>query len=248
MPRFFIILLSLLFLTSLVWAAQEEGQPFALVELFTSEGCSSCPPADILLSKLVASAKQNDLHLYPISLHVDYWNRLGWRDPFSQKQFTQRQQEYAKSFNSGKVATPQFVINGSQYVFSADGPKLQNAVNKALNEQSSASLVLSIVKTRDGHLRVGFVYQGDFTDKVLNVVLVERVVSMEVASGENAGRKLKHNNVARQWQTMPLTQARGQVDLNYPQAKPWEDFSLIAFVQDSQSMEIQAANQINIQD
>lgn len=246
MPCFFIIFLGVLLVSPVVRAAEKGAEPFALIELFTSEGCSSCPPADILLSKLAASAQQQGLHIYPISLHVDYWNRLGWRDPFSQKQFTQRQQDYAQFFNADGVATPQFVINGSRYVLSADSQKLQRLVNQALSEEVSAVLGLSLHTVTENKLRVAFVYEGDLIDKLVHVVLIERTVDMDVASGENAGRKLRHNNVARQWQTLNLAEARGEVDLNFTHVKPWEDFFVIAFVQDAQSMEILAASAIDI--
>ncbi len=246
MLRFFFILLGVVVITPVVGAAEQGTEPFALVELFTSEGCSSCPPADILLSKLAASAQQQGLNIYPISLHVDYWNRLGWRDPFSQKQFTIRQQEYAQFFNADQVATPQFVINGSRYVLSADSSKLQRLVNQALSEEVSGVLNLSLRRVAESKVQVAFVYEGDLTDRLLQAVLIERIVDVSVASGENAGRKLRHNNVARQWQTLKLPQERGQVEFNFTHVKPWEDFAVIVFVQDAQSMEVVAASAIDI--
>ncbi len=246
MPSFWIISFSLFLMVSVVGAAEKEAGPFALVELFTSEGCSSCPPAEVLLSKLAASAEQQGLNIYPISLHVDYWNRLGWRDPFSQHQFSIRQQDYAKIFNAGQVATPQFVVNGAQYIFGADSVKLQRVVNKALSEEVSADLKLRAVRVDDQRLRVGFIYEGDLADKRIHVVLIERNVSMDVGRGENAGRKLKHSNVARQWQAQRLVQGVGSVELSFEHVKPWEDFFVIAFVQDVQSMEIQTAAEAQI--
>ena len=77
----------------------ETATPFALVELFTSEGCSSCPPADLLLGEIVKDARTRRRRVYCLSFHVDYWNGLGWRDPYSDSAFSRRQQEYANVFN-----------------------------------------------------------------------------------------------------------------------------------------------------
>ena len=91
----------------------ETGTPFAVVELFTSEGCSSCPPADNLLGEIVKDAQKGQQRVYCLSFHVDYWNSLGWRDPYSDPAFSRRQREYARAFESVQVYTPQMVVNGS---------------------------------------------------------------------------------------------------------------------------------------
>src|ERR1700733_10643146 len=102
----FILAALLLVMTSRMASAdQPQDGPFAVVELFSSEGCSSCPPADLLVSKLTAWARQNNEPVYPLIFHVDYWNSFGWRDVFSSNEYTQRQNNYAHIFKDQGVYT-----------------------------------------------------------------------------------------------------------------------------------------------
>src|ERR1700693_2797242 len=98
MRYFLLILVALVGPSSMGIAGQSQGGPFAVVELFSSEGCSSCPAADLLMSKLTAWARQNNEPVYTLIFHVDYWNGLGWRDTFSSHEFTQRQNDYGRIF------------------------------------------------------------------------------------------------------------------------------------------------------
>src|SRR3954452_5453128 len=97
--------------------AASKGKAFAVIELFTSEGCSSCPPADELVSRLLSENKQN---IYILSFHVDYWNRLGWKDSFSDPAFSARQKQYANYLSLDGVYTPQIVVNGEHQFVGSD--------------------------------------------------------------------------------------------------------------------------------
>ncbi|MBZ0167242.1 MAG: DUF1223 domain-containing protein, partial [Candidatus Omnitrophica bacterium] len=87
-------------------------QPFALVELFTSQGCSSCPTADEYLKELTTLAREKNIRLFTLGFHVDYWDYLGWRDPYASPQFTARQQRYAQVLRASTIYTPQMIVNG----------------------------------------------------------------------------------------------------------------------------------------
>ena len=95
--------------------AQTEKNSFVVIELFTSEGCSSCPPADKVLSEVIADARKNNKPIYAMSFHVDYWNRLGWKDPYSDFLFTNRQNNYSDVLGEREVYTPQVFVNGKIY-------------------------------------------------------------------------------------------------------------------------------------
>src|SRR6187551_1483077 len=115
---------------------------FALVELFTSEGCSSCPAADEVLEEI--QKKYNDKNVLVLSYHVDYWDKLGWKDIFSDPSFTQRQEYYSNIFRLNSIYTPQVVVNGRKEFLGSDKSKIISSIEEQLNETSVASIKLSV--------------------------------------------------------------------------------------------------------
>lgn len=172
-----------------------------VVELFTSEGCSSCPPADSLLTKLVATQPVQGARVIALGEHVDYWDRLGWRDPFSSAAFTARQSDYARSLGSSDIYTPQMVVNGGAAVIGSDAAAAAGAIAKAAQD---ARRVKVEVATLDGvspprawirlEPRDGSTFAADL-DVVLAVT--EDGLSTVVKRGENRGRTLQHTAVTR---------------------------------------------------
>src|SRR5271168_4378294 len=120
-----------------------------LLELFTSEGCSSCPPADRLLEILDEKQPVAGAYLIVLSEHVDYWDRLGWKDPFSSSQYTSRQQEYTNRYDLDGVYTPQLVVDGHLGLVGSDGREASSAIQKALRE-AKVPIAISNV-SRDGN-------------------------------------------------------------------------------------------------
>src|SRR5580692_6462080 len=121
---------------------------FAVVELFTSEGCSSCPPADQLVARVQQEDK--DQPVYILAFHVDYWDRLGWKDAFSDTRFTQRQSRYASWLNLQSVYTPQIVVNGTKEFVGSQENTLRSAINSGLEQTPAAQLTLSDVRLDQG--------------------------------------------------------------------------------------------------
>ena len=123
------------------------SKPFVLIELFTSEGCSSCPSADKNLEKITAQAKAFGQNIYTLSYHVDYWDYLGWKDPYSTKQFSDRQRDYATQFNSNRIYTPQMVVNGKTEFVGSNQKTSQQAIKQALvSKTTSAIAITSFIK------------------------------------------------------------------------------------------------------
>lgn len=183
----------------LVTGAHAQAPRVALVELFTSEGCSSCPPADALLAKIAGQQVAGSL-VVALSEHVTYWNSLGWRDPWSQDLFTERQNAYEDRFHLGSVYTPQVVVNGAREVLGSDAA----AVSRAVGETALPAMRLSIgsitpeAKGPEASIaRVTYTLQGDPAGAELYAVVAEDMVSSNVLRGENGGRKLTHVAVAR---------------------------------------------------
>ena len=181
---------------SMLFAAGAAAQApkVVLVELFTSEGCSSCPPADALLAKIAGNQVAGSL-VVGLSEHVTYWNSLGWRDPWSQELFTQRQNGYGDRFNLQSVYTPQIVVNGAREVLGSDPA----AVARAVSETALPAMKLKIgAISEDGKVaRVTYTLDGDPAGAELFAVVAEDMVSSNVLRGENGGRRLTHVAVAR---------------------------------------------------
>lgn len=155
-----------------------------LIELYTSEGCSSCPPAEAWLSKL-----KNEPRLWqdfvPIAFHVDYWDRLGWRDPFASKQWTARQYEYSAHWGNGSVYTPGFVLDGREW----RSPGVPSA-------SSETPGVLKLIVRDDGSVAANFSPSGKSSRKFeLHLARLGFDLNINVKAGENSGRKLLHDFV-----------------------------------------------------
>lgn len=170
----------------------------AVVELFTSEGCSSCPAADAALARVAASAERSGLPVYTVELHVDYWDYLGWRDPFDDARFSERQAGYRSL--TGSTYTPQAVVNGVNEAIGSDEPNLNQLISLALAMPATTRLALS-AERKDGGLLVRCVGDGGELPQTLNLFAVEDNVESNVARGENAGERLRHRNVARAFET-----------------------------------------------
>jgi hypothetical protein len=157
----------------------------SLIELFTSEGCSSCPPAEKWLSALKSNP---DLwkRTVPVAFHVDYWDHLGWRDRFSKPEFTSRQQRYAARWGGDSVYTPGFVLNGREWRDWFSG----NATTASSKKVGSLRVTLS----HDGKISATFVAEStQLRALALNVALLGNDLESDVKRGENTGRKLRHD-------------------------------------------------------
>jgi hypothetical protein len=170
-----------------------------LAELFTSEGCSSCPPADQLLQTLDRLQPVEGAQIVVLSLHVDYWDRLGWRDPFSSAAFSARQERYARALG-GEVYTPQLVIDGRAQVLGNDPAAVRKAIAKAAAKPKPPMTVLAAREGAAAVVTVRFEAPGKARPELWIAIADESVVS-PVARGENAGRTLAHVAVVRHLQT-----------------------------------------------
>jgi len=175
-------------------AVMDQRQP-VLVELFTSEGCSSCPPADALLEKLDHDQPVPGAQIIVLSEHVDYWNQLGWKDPYSSSAFSERQANYARALHLQEVYTPQMVVDGTAECPGADAQKAATAIRNAIAEPgigvrwsgagNGDALTLDVDPLPAGKIRKASVYLARAADSGVSDVL----------RGENRGRKLHHVSV-----------------------------------------------------
>ena len=169
-----------------------------LVELFTSEGCSSCPPADEILRKMHDMHTQAGTLIVTLSEHVTYWNHDGWTDPFSDQDFTDRQSAYGQRLGVSEVYTPQVVVNGGAQMNGSDGFNILKAVDAA----RSTAVTVHITSARaDGKkVTLTFSVEGELPKKGADVyaVVADDTDTTNVLRGENKGRTITHVSVARQ--------------------------------------------------
>jgi hypothetical protein len=223
-------------------AAQAESAPSSsvLVELFTSEGCSSCPPADRLLAELDRKQPIPGVNVIVLSEHVDYWNQLGWHDPFSSHQWSLRQDKYASLFRLDGVYTPQIVVDGRHEVLGSDERAVRIAVEQSAKTPQIPIAITSAVRTSDS-VEIA-VTAGQAAGATLYAVVADDTDRSSVERGENAGHTLDHVAVAHDLiQTarldMPVTK---QIELKIPAGARNRRLRVVLFAQDDKTGHILA--------
>jgi hypothetical protein len=228
----------------------DESATPVLVELFTSEGCSSCPPADALLSRLGRTQPVPGADIIALEEHVDYWDRLGWKDPFSSEAATARQNDYSSTFGGQGIYTPQMIVDGQkEFVGSSDSDAL-NAIRSA-SKQPKPMVQLAwgagdILKINVSAL-TGAAHGDDFQ---VFLVVAESSLHTDVKRGENAGRALEHNGVVRQLSEITKINTPSQEfssSATVHTAHEWNRANLraVVFVQERHSHHISAAGSIS---
>jgi hypothetical protein len=220
-----------------------------LVELFTSEGCSSCPPADAFLMKLNDSQPLAGVHVIALEEHVDYWDRQGWHDPFSSAAFTARQQRYAEWLRVESPYTPQIVIDGQkEFVGSDSGTALSELAKSARRAKTPVHLTWRGKSADQATLAVQ-VEAAKLSGDVL-LAITEGKLASDVARGENAGRNLKHTAVVRRLTPIGKLKAGEtfSTDTVVKLASEWkpENVSAVVFVQEQSKGRVLAVAEVGL--
>ncbi len=226
-------------------AHTQENQPFAVVELFTSEGCSSCPIADKFLWALTQDAKAKGINIYTLGFHVDYWDYLGWKDPFSHASFTLRQRHYVNKMQLRSAYTPQMIVNGEHEFGGYRRDLGQKYITQALNTNPSASIKLS-ANLKPNTITIDYNVTNAPANSTLNFALVQQNAETKVPRGENAGKILKHSNAVLSFVSIDTPAKEGSFSLAKPKNYSPNNSLLIAFVQDSNNFKIVGATQIEL--
>lgn len=220
-------------------AQSNDNKGFAVVELFTSEGCGSSPAAEQLLPKL--ETEYGD-RLYTLQYHVDYHNKEGWKDEFSRKEFTDRQEKYGVLLGVKPVYTPQAVVNGRVHVQGFDKKDLSNLVEKELRKTKNQPIALS-AKKEEGNIVIDYKTNLD-KNEVLNIALVQLYAANEVMAGANAGKKLEHSNIVRELYVVNTRQGSGMLPL--PPGVDLTNFHVVAYKQNIHTMAITGVAEVPI--
>lgn len=227
MPLKFVVLLALPI------ALMAQSRAPVIVELFTSEGCSSCPSADKLLADLERTQPVPNAQILVLSEHVDYWNRLGWRDPFSSAQFSRRQNDYSEAFRKDGVYTPQMVVDGRAEFIGSSGRDAKRAIQDSANR-----LKASVTLTRDaGGLIVNIEQVPSKTDADVYLAITQNGLHSNITAGENSGRVLDHTGVVRTLTVIGKTR-NGSFSKQTAISAGGEHMQAIVFLQDRRTREI----------
>lgn len=209
----------------------DDGKGFAVVELFTSEGCSSCPPADAVVAKI--QKESDDKPIYILAFHVDYWNRLGWKDVFSSADYSRRQNQYASWLKLSEVYTPQIIVNGkTEFVGSEEGT-LRNAIKANLQKDAVAGITLSDIKVDGDKASLNYQTKGNISNTALLFAVVQKSAQTKVERGENAGHTLSHVQIVRSLQSLSLKGSNGSESITLPKGFEAKGTELVAFLQNT---------------
>ncbi len=225
--------------------AQQKNIPAAaekkpvLVELFTAEGCSSCPPAEMVLAKLQREQPIENAELITLALHVDYWDEFGWRDKFASPLNTQRQRFYDQKFRTGKIYTPQMVVDGDAEFVGSNFEKAEKAISKAI-KLDKADVNLSIV---DDKIRILVSKVPKHETSTVYLALAEDELSSNIQRGENAGKNLTHVSVVRRLKALSRLeelQDKFQIELPIQIGKDWnrDKLNAVVFIQENKSRRV----------
>ncbi len=206
-----------------------------VVELFTSQGCSSCPPADEILGQI---AEREDV--IALSLHVDYWDYLGWTDEFADPAHTTRQRGYARAAHSTMIYTPQMVVGGVDHIVGTKAIKLADQI--ARHQAAAKPVTVSITRQGDALSIAATRVSGNISDMHVQLVRYAPQRTVAIRSGENAGREMTYHNVVESWETLGSWDGKAPLSLSH---KISGDSPCVVIIQDGASGPILAAARID---
>lgn len=222
--------------------AEEVTQPPVLIELFTSQGCASCPPADRLLTELGKDGSAG-AEVIPLSFHVDYWNHVGWTDPFSSSAWSQRQRRYAARLAGGRSYTPQLVVVGRSDCVGSDRHEVARQIAAAAAREPAGTLSLELAGDT-ATVEAGLESQASASDLLL--AIFETDLETPVGKGENASRVLHNDYVVRRLvrlaEVAPGAQARVEHNLDLDPDWRRDNLGVAVFLQSRDTLEVHAAD------
>jgi len=217
----------------------DKDKGFAVIELFTSEGCSSCPPADALVARV--QKENDDKQVYILAFHVDYWNSSSWKDAFSSSEYSERQKQYSRWLKLSSIYTPQIVVNGRTEFVGSEEATLRNAIKTNLQKAAKAELTLSDVKVNGEKASLQYHIAGQTSNSALILALVEKNATTKVKGGENGGHTLSHVQIVQKLKTVSINNDNGTESIPLPHGFSPEKWEVIGFVQNTANGEILGA-------
>lgn len=215
----------------------------AVLELFTSQGCSSCPPADALLAEYAAAHNE---YIIPLSFHVDYWNRLGWVDPFSNKAYSERQQWYSAHLPKGSIYTPQLIVNGKGEAVGNNRKTVSNLVQNELLIQNKETISVTDIAIEKNALSFHYRSTNTTKNEIVNIALIQKQVTTPIKAGENKGVTITNHNIVRSFTTLPINN-EGSGSINLPAQFKSSEYALVLYIQNKNDLSISTATMKDLQ-
>jgi hypothetical protein len=230
----------------------EPGVPrkAVVVELFTSEGCSSCPPADELLGHLRQELSAKNVQVIPLGFHVDYWNSLGWKDRFSSAEFTERQEQYTHALKVDGPYTPEMVVDGAVEFVGNDAGRAQSTIRQQASQLETAQVKIAPAGADQLTIQVKGPVSSNANALVM-LAITEDNLSTQVGAGENGGRTLHHAAVVRELREIGMLHSGGmETTVPLKLEKDWKrnDLRAVVFVQQGTSGKIEGAASVALAD
>ena len=216
----------------------EMDNGMVVLELFTSQGCSSCPPADELLQKINETQSDN---VYTIAYHVDYWNYIGWEDPFSRPEFTAKQTEYNKKFRNRSNYTPQLVVNGKDHFVGSNARKLYQNIQLYGSTVAENTIEITSIDRQPQKILLEYQIDGPVESKRLRAVLLIEERITEIKRGENRNRTLSNSNIAIAEAKRTIDGKSGSVQLIIPDLVHPDDKLAIVLIVEKENSDIVGA-------
>lgn len=219
--------------------------PTALIELFSSEGCNSCPLADDFMQEIIHITDSFNTQVYVVDYHVDIWNKGGWVDPFSDSNYTKRQRDYTIVLDRPQFYTPMAIINGYHIWPGTAKPEIGKSIQSIMSKPSKYFLRNQASVSEGGDtLWLAHTIWGNYDSCELQVALVQKEVKSKVTAGENAGKTLVHHDVVKVFKTFNVDQDKVLCCFPYPKGLDLTQYRVISFLQHKRTKHIYASDQV----
>ncbi len=217
-------------------------EPFVVVELYTSQGCSSCPRADKVLEQISETYKGKNV--FALGFHVDYWDRLGWKDTFSKHEYSQRQYAYGQRFKNASVYTPQMIVNGSAEFNGGNASKAFSLINRGLKAKAVATLEGKITES-ETQLPITYAISEVLYDKYsIHAALIKNKEKVSIKRGENSNKQIVYHNIVLDLTTTNALK-KGKIVLKKPKDYDHENYTVLLFLQEKNNGPIISAKRVN---
>lgn len=238
-------LFSIFIFASFIGKNDKNQDAVVVLELFTSQGCSSCPRADILLEKVGAEYK--DKNVFTLSYHVDYWDYIGWKDPFSQKKFTEKQRLYARKFNDNRIYTPAVIVNGKEHFVGSNRSKMYAKIKAYKKNKTNHVISLGAIQQTGNAIQFEYTINGDLARTKARVVLTIQERTTAVTRGENAHSTLKNSNIVVSESYLTEVNKKGNYTLQIPNIVTKKDKLNVLLILENENADILSAEKLVVE-